>query len=472
MAQINFKNTDTPSTPNAGRTGLYFDASGNAYKIEDDGSSTPLSGITTLDDVSDVPAYPNDGSNYELIENNGSLSWELKSVGSGDVVGPGSSTDNAVARFDLATGKLIQNSAVTIDDSGNISGINNITGLDTNLVTGTAGTNGNLAQWNSDGDLVDGSIAIADILVEASIDTLSKINAIITDATLIDSSSLSTVATSGNYTDLSGLPSIPSTLSDLTDVVSATNTNRFALIANGSTGYVGRALVEADISDLQSYLTDAPSDGNEYIRLNGAWEIASSGSGGIPTIGSSTDNAIVRWDNTGGDTVQNSGIIIDDSDNLSGVNNRTGNDTNFVSGTAGISGNLVEWNADGDAVDSAIASADVLTEIPDEKDIDGDTDENLTVTGATNISLTDHVDQYLTLTGNATITFTDTPSSGETIVRSYLVESTAAETLGIANSTQEQGTYVADGSLNRMIVVASNYSTQGLFIVVTFEQFN
>jgi hypothetical protein len=44
-----------------------------------------------------------------------------------------------------------------------------------------------------------------------------------------------------------------SQLSDLSDVVSATNTNRFALMANGTTGYVGRALVEADISDLQSY---------------------------------------------------------------------------------------------------------------------------------------------------------------------------------------------------------------------------
>jgi hypothetical protein len=39
----------------------------------------------------------------------------------GDVVGPGSSTDNAVARFDTTTGKLIQNSDVTIDDSGNIT---------------------------------------------------------------------------------------------------------------------------------------------------------------------------------------------------------------------------------------------------------------------------------------------------------------------------------------------------------------
>ena len=41
--------------------------------------------------------------------------------GVGDVVGPASSTDNAVARFDSTTGKLIQNSAVVIDDNGNTS---------------------------------------------------------------------------------------------------------------------------------------------------------------------------------------------------------------------------------------------------------------------------------------------------------------------------------------------------------------
>jgi hypothetical protein len=43
--------------------------------------------------------------------------------GSGDVVGPASATDNAIARFDSTTGKLIQNSAVIVDDSGNISGL-------------------------------------------------------------------------------------------------------------------------------------------------------------------------------------------------------------------------------------------------------------------------------------------------------------------------------------------------------------
>lgn len=39
----------------------------------------------------------------------------------GDVSGPASATDNAIARFDTATGKLIQNSLSTIDDSGAIN---------------------------------------------------------------------------------------------------------------------------------------------------------------------------------------------------------------------------------------------------------------------------------------------------------------------------------------------------------------
>ena len=44
--------------------------------------------------------------------------------GSGDVVGPSSSTDNAIARFDLTTGKIIQNSTVILDDNGNATNVN------------------------------------------------------------------------------------------------------------------------------------------------------------------------------------------------------------------------------------------------------------------------------------------------------------------------------------------------------------
>lgn len=45
----------------------------------------------------------------------------IGSTATGDVAGPASSTDNAVARFDGTGGKTLQNSSVTIDDQGNIA---------------------------------------------------------------------------------------------------------------------------------------------------------------------------------------------------------------------------------------------------------------------------------------------------------------------------------------------------------------
>lgn len=65
--------------------------------------------------------------------------------GTGDVVGPSSATDNAIARFDLTTGKLIQNSVVLVGDTGNVTGLGTL-----NTHTIPAGTDtftlNNLAQ--------------------------------------------------------------------------------------------------------------------------------------------------------------------------------------------------------------------------------------------------------------------------------------------------------------------------------------
>lgn len=67
----------------------------------------------------------------------GDNSWATVS-GSGDVVGPASATDNAVARFDATTGKLIQNSVVTIaDTTGNMAGVGT---LNTHTIPGGTGT--------------------------------------------------------------------------------------------------------------------------------------------------------------------------------------------------------------------------------------------------------------------------------------------------------------------------------------------
>lgn len=67
------------------------------------------------------------------------------------VVGPASATDNAVARFNLTTGKLVQNSSVTIDDDGHLDTSGKITGL----VRVTAYTStGNIAAQDCRGGIV------------------------------------------------------------------------------------------------------------------------------------------------------------------------------------------------------------------------------------------------------------------------------------------------------------------------------
>src|SRR5690606_12350773 len=61
------------------------------------------------------------GTNIKTINGSnilGSGDLTVSGGGSGDVTGPASSTDNAIARFDGTTGKVVQNSNVTIDDSG------------------------------------------------------------------------------------------------------------------------------------------------------------------------------------------------------------------------------------------------------------------------------------------------------------------------------------------------------------------
>jgi hypothetical protein len=72
--------------------------------------------------------------------------------GVGDVVGPASATDNAVARFDTTTGKLIQNSVTTIDDTGNASGILSQQFSNGSAVTLAAGKiwyDGSTGAWNA-----------------------------------------------------------------------------------------------------------------------------------------------------------------------------------------------------------------------------------------------------------------------------------------------------------------------------------
>ena len=76
---------------------------------------------TTQRDAISSPVFPMTIGNTTTgnVEFYDGATWQP--MGGGDVVGPASSTDDAIVRFNLATGKLLQNSLVTIGDTGIIS---------------------------------------------------------------------------------------------------------------------------------------------------------------------------------------------------------------------------------------------------------------------------------------------------------------------------------------------------------------
>jgi hypothetical protein len=78
-----------------------------------------LFAATAADTVARLPIGASNGHvlTVDSAEATG-MKWTAPSGSGGDVVGPASSTDNAFARFDSTTGKLLQNSTATLDDVG------------------------------------------------------------------------------------------------------------------------------------------------------------------------------------------------------------------------------------------------------------------------------------------------------------------------------------------------------------------
>jgi hypothetical protein len=102
------------------------------YQKQDTGSSTnwtqiPLSSDTINAILTGFTTTPGSGSINTIVATDSILQALQKAQGSDEyllnnkvTISP-SATDNAIVRFDDTTGKLIQNSLVTIDDTGNIS---------------------------------------------------------------------------------------------------------------------------------------------------------------------------------------------------------------------------------------------------------------------------------------------------------------------------------------------------------------
>jgi len=97
-----------------------------------------------IDDIYTQSIFPSDNVTYDM--GSPDLTWDegyfqdlfvngapVGAGGGGDVVGPAGATDHAIARYDTATGKLIQDSGVTIDDFDNIITAGNVDGRDVSV---------------------------------------------------------------------------------------------------------------------------------------------------------------------------------------------------------------------------------------------------------------------------------------------------------------------------------------------------
>lgn len=173
----------------------------------------------------------------------------------GDVVGPASSTDNAIARFDGTTGKLLQNSGVLIDDSDNVTGVTSL---------------------NIDG--ATGNVLIVD-----------------TDTLVVDATN-----------DRVGIgQATPTAALHLKAGTAAANTGPLKFTAGTNLTAPEEGVVEFDGTNL--FYTDSTPTRQTLAVLEGG------ASNNVGSAGSSTDNAIARWDGATGQVVQDSQWIIEDA---------------------------------------------------------------------------------------------------------------------------------------------------------------
>ncbi|MFA7308897.1 MAG: tail fiber domain-containing protein [Patescibacteria group bacterium] len=219
------------------------------------------------------------------------LTWAT--AGTGDVVGPASSTDNAVARFDLATGKLLQNSVVTISDTGDIAGAAT---LNTHTIPGGTSTLALLSN-NLGAFAATTSAQLAGVLsdetgtgvfVLATSPTLTTPNIGVATATTVNKLTITTPATGSTLTIADG------------KTLTSSNTLTFTGTDGSSVAFgAGGTVVYA--SDLGSYVATSGGTLTGGLTFSGvATDLTSAATEDI-TIASGTTGKVVLKPGTGGD---------------------------------------------------------------------------------------------------------------------------------------------------------------------------
>jgi hypothetical protein len=190
--------------------------------------STTASAVPTAANLvpGELAINTNDGKLY-YEDSSGVVQVLASKAGAlGDVVGPASATDNALARFDLTTGKLIQNSVGILSDAGVLTGLTGLTS--SGSITLSSLTSGRVTYAGASGLLTDSANLLysgTDLTVYGV--RVGRGGGAISTNTAVGASALAANTTGADNTAL-GLNALASNTTGINNTASG----RFALTSN------------------------------------------------------------------------------------------------------------------------------------------------------------------------------------------------------------------------------------------------
>jgi hypothetical protein len=272
---------------------------GFPYIIRDFGAGE----VTILDSLGAPVSLLLSGDMILLIADKETFTWRdiLGPIGGGSggtpVTSSGLSTNNALARFNGVSGTIIKSSAITADDSGNLTGVGSIAAGAITCSTLRTGTGGAMTFFGSSGNQTSLSNTPAGVNIWSLRNTTDQ----------VVGQSTSDVLTN-------------KTLTSTTNNISANflNSATTSVQVNGST---------------------APTAGQILTATNGTTATWQTPATAIAGPLSSTINAVALWNNTAGSSLKNSTVTIDNLGNTIGVQNLSMNG-NLLTGNINMQGSL------------------------------------------------------------------------------------------------------------------------------------
>lgn len=406
--------------------------------------------------------------------------WKATTVsGTGDVVGPASATDNAIARFDTTTGKLIQNSAVTIDDSGNMAGVGT---LNTHTIPGGTGTFALTSQLHdavtvSDSAEIDFTLTGQDItasLIAGSIDE-TKLNASVNASLDLADSALQSsdigVSVQAYDADLSAIAGLANTDGNIivgngtTWVAESGATARTSLgLGSGdSPTFAGLDLSDGNLTNVGNIQADSIQadsvSGGVAIKNNNGVNVASFGVGGAASLTTSLADGLTIAGVFNGATQANVDNLRLDGNTLSSTD-ANGNINLTPNGTGNVAIGNFTLDADqtvGAGQDNYVLKYDNGTGLISLEAETGGGGGGITwneVTGTSQTASTDN--GYITNNaGLVTITLPDTAALGTTVrvagkgAGGWTIAQNAGETIHFGNTDTTTGVGGSLSSTNR-----------------------